>query len=603
MSLTKQQSLDAMRTFARDVAREQGETAQPVGDSEVSKDSSVPHVAKPAKGPKQEKKPAKKASPVPPPKPPKIPKPPAPKPAAIPKPPAPKKDSEPKPPPKPKEEQKSKTKAKQIPPFHELQKAVKEDIKAETKATTPKPEPTKKKKGITASKPAGGGTIITDNKKSRPAFFTELKRSITNWFANLKKATKPKKDNTYSVTKTERRKGVVQKATSKTGTIFTADRETLQKQIKARQRAEKNEHDDLSWSPYTEPGYALLEGEETESTDPRVQKVAVVPKTQNVPKPVIKSTEKIPELQKKTEQEKIEREADAIEATKAPVKAKAAAPAEAPMEPAPEASPVAVPAPEPVPDPLEEVDDFDTVTEESSNEETPEVREEDAWNLDDISLKDTNTLALVLVGMVLGLGFIGFMLYSIFSGSDESTNLDTRAPIVSLYQDANLNTITLETLTFNELTTAFNASVLSTQAGGTHEYVFLNAKQDAVPPSVLIDILRTQADDGFRNIITAVRLIRTDDGERALLLTSTDRVGALGGMLDWEDSLLADVLPILDITDVPPNAGSFVDQQVDSLDARVLIFDDRVLLLYALVNETDVLIATDSSLLDTYLNN
>jgi hypothetical protein len=59
---------------------------------------------------------------------------------------------------------------------------------------------------------------------------------------------------------------VIQKATSKTGTIFTADNETLKDEIRRRQQQVKSAgpndgETDIFWSPQTEVGYALLEGE------------------------------------------------------------------------------------------------------------------------------------------------------------------------------------------------------------------------------------------------------------------------------------------------------------------------------------------------------
>jgi len=571
MSLDKQKSLEAMRTFARDVTREQG-------DSEQAKKavSDLPKIDVPKKD----------STPVPTPVPRK----------SI------KTDIKAEPVVKKKEKEDTKTEKKipaepaHIPAFHELQKAVKTDIKAEPVVKKKEKEDTKKK-GITPTKPTGGGTIITDNKKSNRSFFSELQKSIASWFKDIKKSFTPAKKHTYEVSKTERRKGVVQKATSKTGTIFSADNETLREQIKARQRAEKHEHDDdINWSPYTEPGYPLLEGDEAESIDPRVLKVSVTQKTHSMPKPVIKSTEKIAELQEKVEE---------------------------PLLPPVEEEVVEEPAPTPEPEPVKEPEveeplniseviaeaksessDTDEPLEDTVPEEEESEEEEDVWKLEEANLQDTNILALLFVGAILAIGIFAFVIFGIFGVGKDTPANEAAQPIAAMYAGATLENITISDYSFNELVNKINLALIEDTENTTTEYQFTNSLEQALPGGALMNTIQTTTNDGFSDTVTAVRFVHTDTGERALVLSTPDGTVARGGMLNWEDTLYADIGMLLDIQNgIPLSSGQYVDTQFGTLDIRALVFDTNTLLVYTIINETDVIIASDLNALAPYSQN
>jgi hypothetical protein len=139
-----------------------------------------------------------------------------------------------------------------------------------------------KKKDLLASRTESGGTVITDNKKVSPGFFSAITASIKDWLISLKtqkKVSPPK----YSVINSERRKGVIQKATTKTGSIFTADSETLADEIRRRQPVDLSQKEaknqDISWTPNTEPGYPLLPGATTN--------IQVAFKNRSLPQPEI----------------------------------------------------------------------------------------------------------------------------------------------------------------------------------------------------------------------------------------------------------------------------------------------------------------------------
>ena len=112
---------------------------------------------------------------------------------------------------------------------------------------------------------AGGATIITDTKKDRFKLFPAIGESLKGWFKELQKNREEKKKPKYTVPETTRRKGVIQRATSQTGKIATADHDSLQEKIRQRLQKEivgfgnEAKEDHVIWTPNTEPGFPLLE--------------------------------------------------------------------------------------------------------------------------------------------------------------------------------------------------------------------------------------------------------------------------------------------------------------------------------------------------------
>ena len=122
-----------------------------------------------------------------------------------------------------------------------------------------------------------GGTIITDGKRGGEKLIPSIVSSIVSWFTSLQKEIKKKPVPTYTIVETERRKGIIQKATSKSGAIFTADNETLRAAILKRQATDATpkleEVPEINWSPNIETGYALLSSGKERSSDPHNVKV------------------------------------------------------------------------------------------------------------------------------------------------------------------------------------------------------------------------------------------------------------------------------------------------------------------------------------------
>lgn len=473
-----------------------------------------------------------------------------------------------------------------IPAFHELQKSKKVKNSKISK---------KGKQGITTNRPMGGGTIITDTKNEKKPFFGELVISLERWFKEVKKSLEPKKKNTYAVSTTDRRKGVVQKATSKTGTIFSADNETLKEQIKERQRAEqkKDDGEDVTWSPFTETGFPLLEDGDETSVDPRIKNVAVT---------FIKKS--VPEKPKKTEEKKDESKKQ-IPVIKKFVEPK---PVETP-ELEEKAEEKIVTTPEPIDIKVEEtIPEISQETypeEEYIDEEPSEKILRPIRNLSDVLKSDTNTQTVLLVGVLAICVLFAFAIYSAITlintpTTDFDIEIQTQE---SFAPGANQKTITINTGTFNEIVQQTNTVFIQNQDTGLTEYRYVTPKGNEVSITTLLEIIDPQSTVSFMQSITGMRFVQTASNDRALILKTNDNITALGGMLNWEETMYADIGSILGISNVSPSAGEFTDTQFESSDVRALIFDNETLLLYTFKDDTHIIIANDISALIPLIQN
>ena len=87
-----------------------------------------------------------------------------------------------------------------------------------------------KSQTTTESLPA---VVITDTKRNRFSLTEALGTSMTQWWHTKKEEARKRKLPKYTIASAERRKGVIQKATAKTGRESTADHEAVVSRIKA----------------------------------------------------------------------------------------------------------------------------------------------------------------------------------------------------------------------------------------------------------------------------------------------------------------------------------------------------------------------------------
>ena len=466
---------------------------------------------------------------------------------------------------------------KKIPSFHELQKTV-DHIDASSDNDTTKEQP-KRKKGITAKRKVGGGTVITDTKKVGRPKHLSLLAGVTQWFKSLTK--KKKRSPRMAIPETNRRKGVIQEAATKTGTIFTADSETLKGRIKARARQQAAEADDpeTNWSPYTEVGYPLLEtGDEIQQTPVNVN-VAFKQHTNPEPKvaaaPVIapNAAEEVNPLSQPTKEPTVAKESIVEKADSPDVPNDADVGEDNRWEKTtiddstttPE--PVVLQSPQvaaPEPEPKKIASEVQTSTSK------PALG------------NPTNRLAVIITAAIVTLvviTFVGVQVYSYFQTPQTTTEITTSV----LVGDRAIN------LTIDQSFTA-QSLLNSARSGesGAIEYTLYNTDAEALPAALALGLVT----DGFPVTIqqfgTKVSFISIDQSRPQLLLRVTDQVSVTGALLAHETALADSVTPLFGAT----TAGTFMDTTIDTSDVRVLTTTaGERSLTYGFINDTTLLIA------------
>ena len=468
-----------------------------------------------------------------------------------------------------------------IPAFHELQKTV-ADIDLSGKAALPKKPSTLHS---ATNRAVGGGAIITDKRKPSFSLFRESKRSIGAWFKNRKKKSTPK----LAVADAGRRKGVIQQATTKSGTIFTADSETLRERILERNRQSNIKKPETSWSPYTEPGYDLL---------PAATKNVVVEfKKRSVPAPpppaisepeepqfVAESYDEIaPEPIEETVPVEAEMMAEVqvlpvpivvpppvpeepeeiIESVEVPVEAEEP---EASAEPI--ALPLDVPPVEPEPEELEEPEEPAPKVVVTSGSET------ELLNRPPVGISTNQLTLYISAGLALVLVTIFFVWFIMNAQNNQTTSASDPA--------IGSDTDTIRYLINDSFSPTALRSYTNTRQFTT--LVLVNEQDEVLPSALVFDRVVPDLPVSIRQHVTAVRFIQYDTSVPQLVLTISDSSSVTGAMLSNEARLFEALEPLYG------NAltGPFVDQTISGVDVRTLRESS---LTYGIINGNTLVIA------------
>lgn len=494
--------------------------------------------------------------------------------------------------------------AEHIPAFHELQKKnASAEITVDAghtipKIPTPQEDPPKmvtvrtKKRDLNEKIPASGGTIITDTKRNKVNFFDSLLASIKEWLASFNKNLTTKKTPTYTVTDVERRKGVVQKATSKTGFIFTADNETLKEEIRRRNQtiAAAPHALDITWTPQTEPGFALLEEHQQIITAPvaplpKPERIVVEFKKKSLPDPVI-TQPSTPELAIIPEIPEIPPEAESI--VQAPISGydsyTEASPIEAAYEPAPlevlttpaetieESVPVSI-------EPLPTVQ-LQTVT---SGNILGRFLETVRFNTNTLTLGIAGSVIAIIVVVVIARSLVGMIIPG---------HKDTTVPAASsLYSSSTVTNLSLPTLS--------QESLLETLK--TVEIINSVPKEIRITGSTGIplstpEVLQLVGFGSSKNFIQASADVHvvTINAQHALVIKITDPTVALGSLLFWEPQMADGLHAYFGFTK-PSLQTSFGDGTIAKHDVRILSADGKELIVYGFILANTILVTGDTA--------
>jgi hypothetical protein len=454
---------------------------------------------------------------------------------------------------------------KKIPAFHKIEKTLK-DIDLSDTANKKKVHKVKHStKGITPSKRVGGGAIITDTKTSSFSVFGEIKKSITNWFNNRNKKSTPK----LAVSKADRRKGVIQQATTKSGTIFTADNETLKERIKARKQQEQHKPHapETNWSPYTETGYSLLES----GVDPVVQQTEV-PTTKNVVVEFKKRS--VPNAEPATPPEK-DISLAVVPAPAVHQIVETITPQSEASEPAltnPKVTSEVTPEPTPVIPPLHQLqtESKDIVQEQEAPESTTVSTDETDIEKNKLT---TNQMAMYISGgvaLALVTGFFGWIVM----------NNQTNTTALNQPQTEKIAALaTIEIITVDQTFTVLELQSYSGVAPYT-ELVLQNSDTELLPAAIVFALVTPEMPTAIQQFTTDVRFIQFGTEVPQLTASIVDPTSVTGALLMHESKIVTALTPLYGQIDT----GNFIDSTIDSTDVRVLVSGTRQTLTYGIIN-------------------
>ena len=552
-----------------------------------------------------------------------------------------------------------------IPLYHELQDQIKK-IESQVEKTKPvkvppikvseevlKPKPSK----VAESKPADtpkakpkvnvdyDSTIITDTKTHNNNFFPDIVASISQWFKKIT-TPRPKATPKYSVSETSTRKGVIQKATTKSGSIFTDENESLKKQIRQRQQADKEnqkkavlDEPETVWSPYTEAGYELLEAPDPiqnvrlETRKP----IAPIP----IPVPEVKESEKerpeekageelIEKVEDKKNEEakkvekvdKVERvEAESVQ-EKAPVvdtndtidpdelRWAQDKPVEivAPQIKTPPAAEPTAPAPAKTKPHQEVTVKADKPSKKEPAPKVTNIKKPLPNNLQaqkalfsniQIEKVDTNTISVVLLMVIIclvSLVFVGRVFYQ-YINSSPTAEAVTSAVIPTL-STAELEVIALDTTNLSRLPTLINERRASFESSLV-EIVISDTIGNELSAAYIFDLLDISILPSMEQSITSVRFLSLNGGEEVILLKFNNEDNVRGGFLSWESNLVNDLSTVFN---TGTNFGNFTDKQTLNMDTRETMSTSGRTITYTLVDDTTALISSNRSDLENIIS-
>jgi hypothetical protein len=511
-----------------------------------------------------------------------------------------------------------------IPSFHELEQELQKNInpkKPDTSAfsqpydkpvprvpaptpvlSTPKPQET-----IALS----GGTVITDTKRAKFNLLEAIIISIQEFFESIAtQFNKPKAPPKYTVAVADRRKGVIQKATSKTGTIFTADNETLKEEILRRQR-ERDSKRDISWSPNTEVGYPLIENKEPE---PIIQNVAVVFKNQTTPRfseaTIPPEPLTAPSIQ---DERRWSEPVDTTVQSPQPVTSIPVPPAVTPQIIAvpPPVIPQAVPVPPPVVQAIPVATPLPAVVPASIKTPVPispslnKPKTKLMWfagfrkkltgirsTNDSLATLNSNVIALTIIGVVVGIGVIGLvsrpLLELLLPQPTDSTTTVARDSLIRADQNGSILFTTNSVNSIEQIVTAG----VSTTGGGITEISFIDTNEVEITPPTLFTLFGFRTNQNFNQSVSTLRLLSLDTRSRGFLFEVTDPTTVFGAMLEWEARMYSDLGPLLNLTVTQPGSVEFIDRTIGQRDVRILEVNGQEIITYGFITNNVLLITT-----------
>ncbi len=433
------------------------------------------------------------------------------------------------------------------------------------------------------------GVIITDAKRNRFRLFPAIIKSISQWFADLREKQVAKKTPKYTVPPTSHRKGVIQKATSKTGKFASADALSIHERVRLRKERATPKTPTTIWTANTEPGFPLLEaGENNISNVQVVLKKSFLNLSEATPSKKTLPQPKTPEIiamgslpnVRGTLHEVVEPVVARPLVAVTPV-VTTPAPVAKEDSVTPEVTPITVVQPE------------ELAGGKVSKLQPTNLKE---W-LFSINI---NTISIGVFSVVLALIIISATSYFWISNRIPDYSLNTTPSYKTLIEGP-LQLIYPGTLTkaglFEDVVNSFK-----TTEGDVAQQIFVAGAggETLLKPETVMKTLEFPLEPAFTKSISYIYFGGLRKSVPFILLDTADYTTARGGMLNWETTIYEDVSLLFNYNQLY-DTGSiktavFTDAVIEKNDVRILRTLSGVeLLVYGLKNRDTVIITTNST--------
>ncbi len=504
-----------------------------------------------------------------------------------------------------------------VPPaFHELKKSPKkvEHIIAEVSATPSKKITVRQRAPVPLPRSfSSEASVITSSKKTEFNFFTAILASLKDWVGGLKKRDTTR---TYTVTTTDRRKGLIQKATTNSGATFTSNNFSIKDEITKKREgaAEESVHPlHINWSAQTEPGVPLIGESHPPLSLPTRQPVVVEYKKRGIPAPQIVTPETKREEPPKrifvpppapTVPRSTGWESDISifpDSPYSPTTFQASIPVfRVPEYVSTTSLPVVTPSATSTPPEA-------TITTQQITLDTPEVTRftkpgtsipnkpnpKTSYlrrGLRELFRFDTTVATVVVVGSIVSFVMVFLIVKTFLTMITPALDI-SQAPVSlaePLTPSGKVVDVAVSALSLDALKSALRNQDRPTR--GVVEFRILEASGAPLTGSQLWKILGFSSDPNLSRSINEARF-GYSDAEHILVLEVTDAVTVFGALLAWENEMAAEFAPIFE-EEIKP-ITSIEDMTVGSSDIRILKSNDETIMVYGFIGK-NVVVVTES---------
>ncbi len=515
------------------------------------------------------------------------------------------------------------------PAFHELKKNATKHIdhivaESSEPAVTQKVVTVRKKSSTPPPRSfSSEATIISSGRKNEFRFFPALIASFKGWLAALQNTNSSP---SYTVGTIDKRKELIQKATTRSGANFTTDNSSLKDELT--KNREEIPHDlTVSWSPKTEALFPLLEEPDRLAALPPKSPVVVSYKRKSIPAPqLIEPTPQPNSAQKRIfippqTSVKTAWESDLSAEPDSPYAASIhvppAPPKVTPVITAPVIAPPVFKVPEPVqfvtptsiaptvtppppplstpiattpvlitpPTPVVPVS-FTKPGTSIPNKPNPKTSYLNR-GLRQLFRFDTTIATVVLVGSLVSFVMM-FLIVKTLVGMvvpSSGTDKTTVSLAVPLTPKGNVIDIAVSTQSFTALKSALSSQ--ARPAAGVTEFRIVEASGQVLSGNRLWQTLGLSPNSNLSGSVTEGH-VGYSNGEDMLVLKVTDAVTVFGALLAWEKNMPEEFSPLFnqDISAVT----SVTDKTVENSDVRILMNDSEIILVYGFIDKNTVVI-------------